>query len=136
MGPLKFGALLDTVALIASEGARGLLIGLGATNNVSSELGTGCCNGSIAHVPTADVGSEDTLLLRRLLARGPVEVEFSFTNRTREHVQVDNVVAEIPGTDANGEYVVIGGHLDSWHLGTGAEDNGTGASTCWRLRRP
>jgi hypothetical protein len=29
----------------------------------------------------------------------------------------------------NGEFVLIGGHLDSWHLGTGAEDNGTGAAT-------
>lgn len=128
-GPLRFGALLDTIALIASEGARGLLMGLGATNNASSELGITCCNGAISKIPSADVGQEDTLLLRRLMDRGPVEVEFSFTNRTREHVKVDNVVAEIPGTDASGEYVLIGGHLDSWHLGTGAEDNGTGAAT-------
>jgi Zn-dependent M28 family amino/carboxypeptidase len=42
---------------------------------------------------------------------------------------VDNVVAEIPGTDGSGEYVLIGGHLDSWQTGTGAQDNGTGAAS-------
>lgn len=128
-GPFEIGKILDTIALIGSEGARGVLLGLGGTNDVPSEVGVACCNGAISHVPTADVGQEDTLLLRRLLDRGPVEVEFSFKNRTREHVKVENVVAEIPGTDADGEYVLIGAHLDSWHLGTGAEDNGTGASS-------
>lgn len=127
-GPLEFGKLLDTIALVGGEGAHGLLMGLGDTNNISAELGVTCCNGAVSHLPTADVGREDTLLLRRLLVHGPVEVEFSFANRVREHVKVDNVVAEIPGTDSSGEYVVIGGHLDSWHLGTGAEDNGTGAA--------
>lgn len=128
-GPLEFGKLLDTIALVGGEGAHGLLMGLGDTNNISAELGVTCCNGAVSHLPTADVGREDTLLLRRLLVHGPVEVEFSFANRVREHVKVDNVVAEIPGTDSSGEYVVIGGHLDSWHLGTGAEDNGTGAAS-------
>jgi Zn-dependent M28 family amino/carboxypeptidase len=38
-----------------------------------------------------------------------------------------NVVAEIPGTDRAGEVVMLGAHLDSWHAGTGATDNGAGA---------
>jgi carboxypeptidase Q len=58
-----------------------------------------------------------------------VEVEFSLRNRVRTRVPVNNVVAEIAGSEANGEYVLIGGHLDSWHLGTGAQDNGTGAAS-------
>ena len=37
-----------------------------------------------------------------------------------------NTVAEIPGTDKKGEVVMLGGHLDSWHGGTGATDNGAG----------
>ena len=128
-GPLLFGKALDSVAQIKDAGARALLLGIGDTNNVSSMAGLAGLNGSISPLPVGNVGREDTLLLRRYLDRGPVEVEFSFTNRTREHVKVDNVVAEIPGTDANGEYVLIGGHLDSWQLGTGAEDNGTGAAS-------
>jgi len=128
-GSFQFGKILDAMDLMVNEGAQAFLYGMGYTNNVSSMLGVGAGNGKIARVPVGNVGKEDTLLLRRLLERGPVEVEFSFKNRIREHEKVDNVVAEIPGTDANGEYVVIGGHLDSWHLGTGAEDNGTGAAS-------
>src|SRR5688572_11650763 len=37
-----------------------------------------------------------------------------------------NTVAEIPGTDRKGEVVTLGAHLDSWHTGTGATDNGAG----------
>jgi carboxypeptidase Q len=127
--PLPIGKLLDLVQQIADEGAHGLMLGIGATNNVPSMAGLTCCNGTVAPLPVANVGQEDTLLLRRLLDRGPVEAEFSFTNRVQKHVKVNNVVAEIPGTDRSGEYVVIAGHLDSWQLGTGAEDNGTGAAT-------
>ena len=128
-GGFLVGKLLDAVALMKQEGAKALLLGIGATNDVPSMAGLSCCNGAPSALPTGNMGEEDTLLLRRLLEKGPVEVEFSFKNRIREHVKVPNVVAEIPGTDANGEYVVIGGHLDSWQLGTGAEDNGTGAAS-------
>ncbi len=128
-GPLLWGKATDTVALIASEGARAILLGIGATNDVPSMAGLSGNNGSLAPLPVGNVGSEDSLLLRRLLDRGPVEVEFSFTNRIREHAKINNVVAEIPGSDSSGEFVLIGGHLDSWQLGTGAEDNGTGAAS-------
>jgi len=128
-GELLFGKLLDTLHLLADTGAQALLFGMGTTNNASSMLGVASGDGVISKLPTADVGAEDTKLLLRLLEHGPVEVEFHYANRIREHVKVNNVVAEIPGTDASGEYVVIGGHLDSWHLGTGAEDNGTGAAS-------
>lgn len=128
-GELLYGKFLDTMQLLADTGAQALLFGMGTTNNASSMLGVASGDGAISKLPTADVGAEDTQLLRRLLERGPVEVEFHYTNRIREHVKVNNVVAEIPGTEANGEFVVIGGHLDSWHLGTGAEDNGTGAAS-------
>ncbi|HUN85765.1 MAG TPA: M20/M25/M40 family metallo-hydrolase [Terracidiphilus sp.] len=128
-GPIMFGKILDAINLISSDGARAVLLGVGDTNNVSSMIGLGGGDGKIAPLPIGNVGKEDTLLMRRLLEEGPVEIEFSFKNRIRQHVKVNNVVAEIPGTDANGEYVVVGGHLDSWHLGTGAEDNGTGAAS-------
>jgi hypothetical protein len=128
-GEFLWGKALDAVALIVNEGARAILLGIGDTNNVSSMAGINCCNGKVNSIPVGNVGKEDTLLLRRMLDHGPVVVEFSFNNRVRERVKVNNVVAEIPGTDSNGEYVVIGGHLDSWQLGTGAEDNGTGAAS-------
>src|SRR5581483_4885804 len=39
-----------------------------------------------------------------------------------------NAIAEIPGTDKADEIVMLGGHLDSWHSGTGATDNAAGSS--------
>jgi hypothetical protein len=125
----RFGRIFDGLRMVGEEGARAVILGIGTTNNASSMVGVTGFSGTLANVPCGNLGEEDTLLLKRLLAEGPVEVEFSFKNRVREHVKVDNVVGEIEGSDANGEFVVVGGHLDSWQLGTGAEDNGTGAAS-------
>ena len=46
-----------------------------------------------------------------------------------------NTVAEIPGTDLKDEIVMIGGHMDSWHAGTGATDNGAGVATAMEAVR-
>jgi carboxypeptidase Q len=127
--PTLFGQVFDNLHLLGEEGAKAIIFGFGATNNVPSPVGNTAFKGTVDPLPSGNLGLEDTLLLKRLLAAGPVEVEFSFKNRVREHVAVNNVVAEIPGSDSSGEYVVVGGHLDSWHLGTGAQDNGTGAAT-------
>ena len=39
-----------------------------------------------------------------------------------------NTIAEIPGTDLKDQIVMLGGHMDSWHSGTGATDNGAGVA--------
>src|SRR5438270_2700647 len=46
-----------------------------------------------------------------------------------------NTIAEIPGTDKKGEVVMLGGHLDSWHGGTGATDNGAGTDVAMEVVR-
>ena len=46
-----------------------------------------------------------------------------------------NVVAELPGTDKKGEVVILGGHLDSWHPGTGATDNAAGSAVMMEALR-
>jgi carboxypeptidase Q len=124
-----YGKFFDAVNLLSSEGARALVLGYGGPNNSANMSGNNNFIGSLDNIVTATLGQEDTLLLKRLLKKGPVEIEFSFTNRIREHVNVDNVIAEIPGHENNGEYVLIGGHLDSWQPGTGAQDDGTGAAS-------
>src|SRR5258708_31047587 len=57
-------------------------------------------------------------------AEAEVSIEGSFSGKP---VQVYNTVAEIRGTERPDEFVIIGAHLDSWDLGTGATDNGTGS---------
>jgi carboxypeptidase Q len=46
-----------------------------------------------------------------------------------------NTVAEIPGSDLKDEIVMLGGHMDSWHTGTGATDNAAGVSVCMEAVR-
>lgn len=124
-----FGKLFDALNLLSGEGAKAVILGIGTVNNAQSMVGNTNFKGSVANIVTGNLGMEDTLLVKRLLDKGPVEIEFNFQNRVRHDVTVDNVVAEIPGTENNGEYVLIGGHLDSWQPGTGAQDNGTGAAS-------
>ncbi len=124
-----FGKLFDALDMLTGVGAKALVLGIGTTNNAASMVGITNFDGSLGNIVTGNLGAEDTSLLKRLLERGPVEIEFSFTNRIREHVKVDNVVADIPGTEKDGEFVLVGGHLDSWATGTGAQDNGTGAAS-------
>src|SRR5262249_10350651 len=49
-------------------------------------------------------------------------------NQTSGPMQVNNVVAEIPGREKPDEWIIIGAHLDSWDYGTGAQDNGSGCA--------
>jgi len=92
-------------------------------------------DGNLSPYPTAQVGLEDELLIKRLLEKGPVTVQFTYKNRIRRNVEVSNVIAEIPGSEKPNEVVIVAGHLDSWHPATGAQDNGTGASTVIEVAR-
>jgi hypothetical protein len=78
-------------------------------------------------VPSVDLSCEDYGLLYRLAAneQGPrlsVEAESEFLGVVPQF----NVIAELKGRELRDEYVLLGAHLDSWHGGTGATDNGTG----------
>lgn len=75
-------------------------------------------------VPIAALSFPDAEQLRRSLERGPVTVSLNMSVRTLSETVSGNVLAEIPGQTDN--VVVIGGHLDSWDLGTGAVDDGAG----------
>src|SRR5437016_5721201 len=79
-------------------------------------------------IPTAHMTRENYTLLWRLLDAGAVEAEVNITSGfSGKPVEVYNTVAEIVGTEKPDEIVIVGGHLDSWDLGTGATDNGTGS---------
>lgn len=68
-------------------------------------------------------------ILRLLDAGEKVELSFDIAARFyRESPTQWNTLAEIPGTERNGEIVMAGAHLDSWHSGTGATDNAAGSA--------
>ncbi|HZU53899.1 MAG TPA: M20/M25/M40 family metallo-hydrolase [Holophagaceae bacterium] len=82
----------------------------------------------LTHLPTAFIANEHADLLKRLAKRGEkIEMELQIGGETsKASVKAYNVVAEIRGSEWPGQVVIIGGHQDSWDLGTGATDNGTG----------
>lgn len=79
-------------------------------------------------VPTAYLAHEDYDLIWRLQQAGPVKLKANLKNTfSDEPAPASITVAEIKGSELPDERVIIGGHLDSWDLGQGALDNGTGA---------
>ena len=83
---------------------------------------------SVSPVPVLSVAQEDVGLLRRLLARDQVRVRVTVGNTVGPAFQSRNVVGEIRGTEAPEEIVLIGAHLDSNDLGSGAVDNAAGCA--------
>lgn len=82
-------------------------------------------------VPTVTMQAEHFGRITRLLEQGKdVEVELDFkTTMHDQDTNAYNTIAEIPGSDTKrGEVVMLGAHLDSWHSGTGATDNGAGVA--------
>ncbi|MES2858162.1 MAG: M28 family peptidase [Pseudomonadota bacterium] len=77
-------------------------------------------------IPSAALSVPDAEQLSRLAALGPVKVALDLDCGWNGEYTSQNVVGEITGRSKPGEVVVIGGHLDSWDLGTGAIDDGAG----------
>lgn len=80
-------------------------------------------------IPAAAVSNPDADLLLNMLRRGePVRVRLDIDAETRGEALSYNVIGDIRGRELPEEVVVIGGHLDSWDLGTGALDDGAGVA--------
>ena len=85
--------------------------------------------GEIDPIPEVIVAREDGERMVRLLNAGsPVWADLEIPNRVGGAIKSANVVAEIRGREKPDEFVVLGAHLDSWELGTGALDNGCNAA--------
>jgi hypothetical protein len=76
-------------------------------------------------------------IMRMIDKKIPVKVSLSIAARLTDNVEGFNVVAELPGTDPalKDEVVMLGGHFDSWHSGTGATDNGAGSAVAMEAMR-
>jgi carboxypeptidase Q len=117
----------------AVEAAR-----LGAAAALIRSVGTGAYrlphtgatryDDKVPSIPFAALAVEDADLLHRLAAAGPVKVKLRLDVGWKGEVESANVVGELPGRDKSDELVVIGAHLDSWDLGEGALDDGSGVA--------
>jgi carboxypeptidase Q len=82
---------------------------------------------SVARIPAAAVTIEDATMMHRLTARGErVRVHLEMGARMLDDVLCHNVIGELRGRERPDEIVVVGGHLDSWDVGQGAQDDGGG----------
>lgn len=88
-------------------------------------------------LPSVVIATEHYNRILRILEKGvPVKMELNVQARFHdEDMNAYNTIAEIPGTDLKDEIVMLGGHLDSWHGGTGATDNAAGVSVAMEAVR-
>jgi carboxypeptidase Q len=87
--------------------------------------------------PAMQVMPEHYNRLVRLVERSmPVSVKFNIAAQfPDEHAQGNNVIADLPGHSKKNQIVMLGAHLDSWHSGTGATDNGAGVAIVMEAMR-
>lgn len=90
-----------------------------------------------AILPQVVVSIEHYNRLARMIEMGEklkiaVDLQVEFQD---QDLMAYNTIAEIPGTDLKDEVVMLGAHMDSWHAGTGATDNGAGVATCMEAVR-
>ena len=91
---------------------------------------------NVTKIPHAALAPEDTARLARWQERGltPV-VRLKMSARTLKDVPSRNVVAELRGREKPDEIIVVGGHIDSWDVGQGAQDDGGGCLAAWEAVR-
>lgn len=112
----------------AALGAVGVLVR--SITPLAAQLphtGTLLYDEQVPKIPAAAISIEDATLLARLTSEGkPVIVRFAMQAHLETPVSMANVVGEIVGSEHPEQVVVVGGHIDSWDVGQGAQDDGSG----------
>jgi hypothetical protein len=114
----------------AVKGGAKAILWMGARERLLLYRHTNSLKGEIDRIPQAIVAREDGMYLARTVAAYPgrVEVTVHLPNKIGGPIEQENVVGEIRGYEKPDEVVLLGAHLDSWELGTGALDNGCNAA--------
>ena len=116
-------------AIAAKKGAAAIVI-----RSIGTDHGrgphAGVTNfGGVTPIPAAALSVADAENVERMIKRGkPVTLHLLLTPQRVGMRESGNVVAEVPGTDPAAGVILVGGHLDSWDLGTGAIDDGAGVA--------
>jgi carboxypeptidase Q len=112
----------------ARYGAVGALVrSVGPVSLATPHTGAMRYADSLARIPAAAITIEDATLIHRLCARGErVRVHLDMGARRLPDVRSANVVGELRGRERPEEIVLLSGHLDSWDVGQGAQDDGVG----------
>ncbi|HVF41321.1 MAG TPA: M20/M25/M40 family metallo-hydrolase, partial [Gemmatimonadaceae bacterium] len=91
---------------------------------------------TLKRIPAAALSIEDAMMLHRMSDRGQrITLNLRMGARVLPDAKSRNVVAELRGSTKPDEVVVLGGHIDSWDVGTGAMDDGGGSVAAWEAVR-
>jgi len=114
----------------AIESGSTAILWMGARERLLLYRHTNALQGQIDKIPQAIVAREDAMRLARTVAAypGKVRLRLSMPNKVGGPLEQQNVIGEIRGYEKPDETVILGAHLDSWELGTGALDNGCNAA--------
>lgn len=112
----------------AKYGAVGILLrSMSHSTDNLPHTGATRYNDSFPKIPAVAVGLRDVAKLSALIAGGKQVTAFIKTNgKMLPDTIGNNVIAELKGSEFPGEYITVGGHLDSWDVGEGAHDDGAG----------
>ena len=114
--------------MAAERGAKAILIrSIGTDGRRFPHTGGTSFNPETKAIPAAAVSNPDADQLERIATRGePITVSLTLTPRQLGVQTSGNVIVDIKGSESPDEIIILGGHLDSWDLGTGAVDDGAG----------
>jgi len=123
----------EKTALAIKYGATGIILFNGAPGAILL-TGTASVTGSLIPIPAVCIGNDDGKKLKEELKTTPGTAHIVMTNFSGK-IKARNVIATIKGKTIPNEKIVIGGHLDSWDLATGAIDNGIGSFSVLDMAR-
>ena len=126
-GPMRAARAGAVALLLRSVGP----IGLRTPHTGATSYADG-----VPPIPAAAISAEDAAMLSRLQRRGtPVRLRLTMGAQQLPDVPSANLVAEWRGREHPDEIVVVGGHFDSWDVGTGASDDAVGCIVAWEVLR-
>lgn len=115
----------EKTAIATKYGATGVII-INTVKNGVLLTGTASVTGKLIPIPAVCIGLEDGMALKEKLKTQAQTAHIAMTNFSGL-IKARNVVATFKGTTLPNDKIVVGGHLDSWDLATGAIDNGIGS---------
>ncbi|MEO7365056.1 MAG: M28 family peptidase [Sphingomicrobium sp.] len=116
-------------SIASRKGAIGIVVrSIGTDHHRNPHAGGQQFETGVAPIPAGALALPDAEQLQRILKRGhPVTMHLTLVSSVRPG-ESGNVIAEVPGRDPSAPILLVGGHLDSWDLGTGAIDDGAGVA--------
>ena len=123
----------EKTSLAIKNGAKGILIINQVPNGVLL-TGTASVTGELIPIPAICISKETGMALKEKLKKKSPTAHIKMTNHSNM-IKARDVVATIKGSEIPDERIVVGGHLDSWDLATGAIDNGIGSFSVLDIAR-